>query len=293
MLSYGTESIKANEKLGWVLKLNHEGQLEEMFTAGATNTEVHKILQKEVDLYIVSLFTGRSNIFYSEVKTYLYKLHDGNLKWADEIDNTLFRDFVVDAKNYLYFTGYVNKRTDFFPGIGEYVIEKFRFRDYFVAKWSQCSMITQVVVYPKFLLAPDEGDMYQWINCEDESFIAGETNRKFYPDTIGSYAVLITKDDCSSRSSCVQSDFITSTVDQFSKMSIEAYPNPFDSNFKVLSSNPINEIILRDILGKIIFQKSKINSKKYNVEFIGNSGLYILETTDNLGFNRSLKILKR
>ncbi len=292
-LTYGVESIQANEKFGWVIKLNHDGQLEDMFTASSTNQEVHKILQKEKDLYVVSLLSGRSNIFFSEVKTSLFRLNDGNLLWSDELDNTYFRDFVVDAHNNLYFTGYINKNTDFFPGISEYTLETDAFRDYFVSKWSQCSMITQVEVYPNFLLAPDEGDEYQWINCEDESFIAGETSRRLNLDSIGSYAVLITKDGCSSRSSCVKSDIITSSIDQYSKTTIEAYPNPFNGKFKILSSNPLKQVILRDVLGKIVYKKSEINSTECDIEFIGNDELYILETTDNSNFKKSFKLLKR
>ncbi len=68
---------------------------------------------------------------------------------------------------------------------------------------------------------------YQWINCEDNSEIAGETGSTFNPGVSGEYAVIVTRGICSATSLCYSLDY-TGLGRNNHRDGIEVYPNPAD-----------------------------------------------------------------
>lgn len=64
------------------------------------------------------------------------------------------------------------------------------------------------------LMANASGATYQWVNCADGQTLIGETNRSFTASQSGSFAVEITENGCTARSSCydIISDFAMPTV---------------------------------------------------------------------------------
>jgi len=66
---------------------------------------------------------------------------------------------------------------------------------------------------------------YQWINCADNSIVAGETASAFTPATSGEYAVILTQGSCSDTSGCY-SVTISGIRDNEVSLNYNLYPNP-------------------------------------------------------------------
>ncbi|MBN1950050.1 MAG: T9SS type A sorting domain-containing protein, partial [Bacteroidales bacterium] len=73
---------------------------------------------------------------------------------------------------------------------------------------------------------------YQWINCADNSEIAGETGSTFEPAETGEYAVVVSSEFCSDTSACVEVVVIDGLKqNDFSKF--EFYPNPVTNRLTI------------------------------------------------------------
>jgi len=142
------------------------------------------------------------------------------------------------------------------------------------------SINTSVSVSAATLTANVTSATYQWINCNGNLPIVGQTNQSFTATIDGSYAVIITQNTCSDTSAC----FNITTTGIFEKTfagTINIYPNPFTSqtslNFDQEQKNTTVKII--DVLGKeirsidfsgklLIIEKGEMNEGIYFVCFI-------------------------
>jgi len=66
---------------------------------------------------------------------------------------------------------------------------------------------------------------YQWINCADNSIVAGETSSSFTPATSGDYAVILKQGSCSDTSDCY-SVTVSGIRNNELSMDYNIYPNP-------------------------------------------------------------------
>ena len=66
---------------------------------------------------------------------------------------------------------------------------------------------------------------YQWINCADNSIVAGETASTFTPTASGEYAVILTQGSCSNTSGCY-SVTVSGIGNNELSMDYNLYPNP-------------------------------------------------------------------
>jgi Secretion system C-terminal sorting domain len=153
---------------------------------------------------------------------------------------------------------------------------------------------TEIAIVGNSLIAPQSDAIYQWITCDQPiTFIAGENNQTFTPNSYGSYAVLIEYYNCYIATECF--DFTISGInnnyksDQFSIV-----PNPTTGKLNVVSDKPLQNatLQLKSITGQIVFEQMNVSGS--NVDFdISNytNGLYFLEVTEN-GIVTRLKIIK-
>ncbi len=130
------------------------------------------------------------------------------------------------------------------------------------------------------ILTSNENDpaaTYQWINCEDNLPIPGETNQVFTAVENGSYAVTVSLDNCTLTSDCF--DVTTVTVEEVDLSSeFLVYPNPTQGRFTInLSENFENgSIEIVDIGGRVIFRVSEINQNSIEVDFDLKPGSYVV-----------------
>lgn len=57
------------------------------------------------------------------------------------------------------------------------------------------------------LTSDQAGATYQWIDCDNNTQISGETNQSYTPTVTGNYAVVVTMNNCSDTSACTLVDF--------------------------------------------------------------------------------------
>ncbi len=116
---------------------------------------------------------------------------------------------------------------------------------------------------PNILIAGDSlkclltGYTYQWFL--NDTAIAGETNSYVVPPTTGNYTVMITTVDGCSNTSNPLYYFVTSINNLQSTLhELILYPNPFNGalhiDFETEHSNE-SMLVIKDILGKIVFEK--------------------------------------
>jgi alpha-tubulin suppressor-like RCC1 family protein len=120
------------------------------------------------------------------------------------------------------------------------------------------------------------GATYQWINCNNNTPIEGETNQSFTPTVSGSYAVIVSQNGCEETSDCVNVTIIN--VDEISANEIVLFPNPSSGSFRIQSRERIMNVRVYDALGREIdveyqsgnneINGGKLASGNYNIEVI-------------------------
>ncbi len=133
---------------------------------------------------------------------------------------------------------------------------------------------------------------YQWIDCETNQPIPGQTGPTFEPTTNGEYAVVLSDNYCNDTSACIvveglglpnQIDFVFS-----------AYPNPTQDEVNVSFSNTITDGILSvyDMSGKLISVQNINNQSTQVVNLKGlRNGVYVIELKTNLN-STFIKVIK-
>lgn len=134
----------------------------------------------------------------------------------------------------------------------------------------------------------EEATSYQWIDCDDNEIIPGETDNNFTPFTSGNYAVIITEDLCSDTSSCVA--FTTISIDEFSKNGFNIYPNPvLDELFIDYNNEQIINVTILDYSGRVVL-KNKGYNDSINVTELKSGTYYIqLQTANGIVIKRFVK----
>lgn len=74
------------------------------------------------------------------------------------------------------------------------------------------------------------GATYQWIECDSQAILAGETSSTFTATVSGTYAVIVTENGCSDTSACVNV-VVVGLTDRQSELAPLLYPNPTQGNF--------------------------------------------------------------
>lgn len=144
------------------------------------------------------------------------------------------------------------------------------------------------------LTAEEVGATYQWINCNTNTAISGETNQNFTTNITGNYAVVITSaNGCIDTSACFAINTLnTGEIDLQNMISIS--PNPANDliNIKTNSSLMGSTYRIFEITGKVILN-GKISSENSQIDISKLSkGIYFLETSINEK-QHILKIVKQ
>jgi hypothetical protein len=100
---------------------------------------------------------------------------------------------------------------------------------------------------------------FQWINCENNTLVSGETASTFTPSANGDYAVIVTVNNCSDTSTCETISGLG--IDNQTLITGSVFPNPTAGIFKIEFSNEQSAaIIITDFTGRIIQTISEYNS---------------------------------
>ncbi len=102
------------------------------------------------------------------------------------------------------------------------------------------------------ITATEESATWQWINCDGNTIIDGETLRNFTATETGDYAVIVTQNNCSDTSDCV--NIIVSEIGiTNSNDNLVVYPNPTSSEITIETSIEEGSLTLYNSVGQIIW----------------------------------------
>ncbi|MDG1332087.1 MAG: T9SS type A sorting domain-containing protein [Crocinitomicaceae bacterium] len=123
---------------------------------------------------------------------------------------------------------------------------------------------------------------YQWIDCSDNSIIAGETGQSFTPTANGDYAVIVTQDPCVDTSACVTVS--TVGIETISITKLTVYPNPsIDGYFTVSYDGTIESIQVLDMLGREITLPANLTTGEVDGSTLAH-GRYIIRVKTESGY---------
>lgn len=125
------------------------------------------------------------------------------------------------------------------------------------------------------------GVTYQWIDCTSDAPISGATARTYAATENGSYAVIITQNNCSDTSNCIQ--IATIGLEELTGWSTALYPNPSNGHFTIdwgiETENMLIEIT--DVTGKTVYRSTVSGSRSHAVEMQQTSGMYYAKLSNS------------
>ena len=133
---------------------------------------------------------------------------------------------------------------------------------------------------------------YQWIECPNNINIIGAINQTFTASENGIYAVVITKNNCSDTSDCVN---ITGVgINKIlSENKIQLYPNPATNNI-IVELNDLKDVnvTIVSVTGKEVFNSKNINQKKLKISTANfPKGIYFVKIESH-NLQKVIKLIK-
>lgn len=125
--------------------------------------------------------------------------------------------------------------------------------------------------------ANESAATYQWIDCDNSNQpIAGETNQSFTASANGNYAVIVTQNNCSDTSTCV--NISTVGINENNTLNgISIYPNPSNGIYNLSGLKVNSKITVYDAIGQIIYFSTITESKEtINISNVPN-GIYMIQ----------------
>lgn len=141
------------------------------------------------------------------------------------------------------------------------------------------------------LTAQETGVTYQWVDCSDDSPIAGETSQTYTPSVDGSYAVIVSNGDCSATSACQLVSGLGININTIDVVSV--YPNPADHLITInglTSSKAIVSIL--DVNGRILLVEETTSAQLDVSVRDFESGVYLIKVESDT-INGTKRFIKK
>jgi hypothetical protein len=127
------------------------------------------------------------------------------------------------------------------------------------------------------------GASYQWINCQNNAPLAGETSLTFSPSATGNYAVIVTVGDCQTTSACELISVSNVNLDNHERVELSVYPNPSNDFINIINIAANSEIVMFDQLGKIVYSNRSSGTDAQIQVGALESGVYFIHATNLSG----------
>jgi len=123
---------------------------------------------------------------------------------------------------------------------------------------------------------------YQWVDCDDNnSIVDGETSQSYTPTTGGNYAAVLTVEDCSTSTDCVNITILGFKSEAvFKDVSIYPVPNKGSVNIELGTLNHVTVNVF-NTSGQLVYQQANINSSNVQFDINEEPGLYFIEVQSN------------
>jgi hypothetical protein len=151
---------------------------------------------------------------------------------------------------------------------------------------------TTVNVNDKVLTANETDAQYQWL--KDNGIIDGATAQSYTVTETGSYAVVITKNDCVDTSGVYIMQIVTGVSDISFGSHITVYPNPTRGDVTVDLGAEYRDIYIRlyTISGKLVSVKEYKSRREINYQIEGGKGVYFLHISSGEGEQARIQLMK-
>ncbi|MBN2215532.1 MAG: T9SS type A sorting domain-containing protein [Bacteroidales bacterium] len=127
------------------------------------------------------------------------------------------------------------------------------------------------------LTVNNSGYSCQWLNCDTDSLIPGETNHVFTAEESGSYAVILTKNTCCDTSSCFIV-VISDVAETGNYSNLKVYPNPTKNTVQIQSTEPVLSVSVFTPEGKAVEKIEPDNPYSCTVKLSAYpNGTYIIK----------------
>jgi hypothetical protein len=128
------------------------------------------------------------------------------------------------------------------------------------------------------LTAAASGATYQWIDCANNTPVAGATSQAFTALANGSYAVIVIDSNCMDTSACFTVTGIGIAEQEFASV-VTLYPNPGNGQFTVdLGASYSNvTVVVTDLAGRVVFTSDVNDAQLIPVELEGAAGIYTMQ----------------
>lgn len=138
--------------------------------------------------------------------------------------------------------------------------------------------------------ANQDNATYQWIDCNTNDVIAGETSQDFTPTYNGSFAVIVDVNNCSDTSDCIAIGNVG--LDQNDLNSFTLYPNPSNGAFNIEFNQSFTGMIkVYDATGKLVYEGSENNNKVSNIKLSNvENGIYFVKIISANGYASTKKV---
>jgi hypothetical protein len=130
------------------------------------------------------------------------------------------------------------------------------------------------------LTATAAGATYQWVTCPSMMPVFGATGQSYTASTNGSYAVIVTQNNCSDTSACLNVTGIGIAENGFGGL-LNVYPNPSKGEFFIDLGATYNDIsvVATDVTGRVMFSKAVSSGNLIPVELDAPAGVYMIRVT--------------
>jgi photosystem II stability/assembly factor-like uncharacterized protein len=132
---------------------------------------------------------------------------------------------------------------------------------------------------------------YQWINCADNSILNGEVKQSYTPKNTGAFAVIVSQNNCSDTSECV--NVFIGKINEEMENKISIYPNPSKGTF-TLKSIKNGQYYLVNSQGQIveIFELNATNQYSKVIDNLSNGIYFIVGQTNHKIISQKIVVIK-
>lgn len=144
-----------------------------------------------------------------------------------------------------------------------------------------CGTDNTVSVSGATITANLAGATYQWIDCNSNTPISGETSQSFTATITGDYAVEVTANGCTTTSVCTMISVVGLEGLEHDTFSI--YPNPNNGVFTIASESGLENTVVQvySIVGTVIYTNAAITGNSLTIDLQHElSGVYFVKVND-------------
>jgi hypothetical protein len=192
------------------------------------------------------------------------------------LESTIFAQDVTTC------TGYISPGGEMYTETGTYydTLTSSIECDSIIVTYLTIDTINTAVIYPiegPILLAEQTNANYQWLDCNNNyQPIPGATEQSFTASENGSYAVIISFNDCIDTSAC----YVVSvgTHDLFEKEGLKLYPNPVQEKVTIEMTEEFKygSLSIVDLHGREVYKIASVSDSEWQLHLDLVAGIYFV-----------------